>query len=256
METTTKKKYCTNCGASIESTAKFCQECGASVSFQPQRKEEFVGSVKKCPSCGSEIASFEIQCPACGHELNFISVSNSLQEFISEIEILDSRINIGSNQKNRGWSSWNANQKTWWVVLNVFCVCIPLLIYYTIPLLFPNRIPPLSIPEKAKANFIENYTFPNDRESIISAMLFIKSKITFLSSQSVNRYTLFWTRLWITKAKDLHLKSEMLLRGDVIEKNAYAEILQFESDMKEKTLIRFLIGVAIVAAFIIFVVVS
>lgn len=247
------KKFCTNCGAQIDANAKFCNECGAQNNSQNRRKEEYVGTIKKCPSCGSEIPSFAIKCPACGHELNATTVSNSLQDFISEIELVDSRINFGSKQKNHGWSSWSSSQKTWWVILNIFFVCIPLMIYSIIPLLFPNKVPPLSIPEKEKVDFIENYTFPNDRESILAAMMFIKSKITFLANGSVDQYSLFWSRLWITKAKDLHLKSQMLLKGDTIEAHTFSEILQLESKIKQKALFRFFIGLGILIAFTVFV---
>lgn len=52
------KKYCSNCGTSIDSNAKFCSECGA-----PQ-------ATSFCPNCGEQVRPQDKFCTSCGSALN------------------------------------------------------------------------------------------------------------------------------------------------------------------------------------------
>ena len=40
--------------------------------------------------------------------------------------------------------------------------------------------------EKKKESFINNYSFPNERESVLEALLFIKSQVVSLSTKPKN----------------------------------------------------------------------
>ena len=55
------------------------------------------------------------------------------------------------------------------------------------PLIKINFTPKLSREEKQLASLIENFSFPNDRESILEALVFAKEKIDFISSEKVDR---------------------------------------------------------------------
>ncbi|MDR0850748.1 MAG: SPFH domain-containing protein [Christensenellaceae bacterium] len=54
-----KKRFCTDCGASINAGAKFCNECGA--------KQTVAADV--CPKCGDKVAKGAKFCPHCGQKL-------------------------------------------------------------------------------------------------------------------------------------------------------------------------------------------
>lgn len=55
---------CNNCGAELQDNAKFCTSCGASVeSTSPQ------GGSKHCPNCGSPLAGDASFCTNCGQRV-------------------------------------------------------------------------------------------------------------------------------------------------------------------------------------------
>lgn len=53
-------KQCSQCGASMKSTAKFCPECGA---------KQQSSTTKHCPQCGVEVKATAKFCPECGEKL-------------------------------------------------------------------------------------------------------------------------------------------------------------------------------------------
>ena len=272
-----KISYCSNCGAKLIEGARFCPNCAAPVnptlhnqgttpesapevsqvvppSSYSERKQEFAGRIIKCPSCGEELPSFTAICPSCGHEINSQSVSSSLKEFINSINACDRAIANNPEPAKTGWSTWGKGAKFWWVVLNIFTFCIPLVIYLSLklikPFLFPKRVPKLSPDEKRKASLIENATFPNERESILEALIFTKSKMDFLSSEKFNNKTQYWTNLWFTKAEQLHQKAGMLLNGDKIAEKTYNEIIECKIKVQKSVNIRAIIGTIIIVLYV------
>lgn len=181
-----KRIYCSKCGQENNADAQFCQNCSAPLQNEKdsefsysERKQEYAGKIIKCPACGEELPSFTAICPACGHEINSSRVSESLDKFIAQIEECDRRITNSPEIPKKGWSTWGKWKKIGWVLLNLYFACIPLLIYVLRPLLRTDKAPALTADEKYKATIIENFPFPNDRGSILEALLFIKSKVAF-----------------------------------------------------------------------------
>ena len=151
-----------------------------------------------------------------------------------------------------GWASWNKSKRTWWVILNILFVCIPLAIYVALPLLLVKSTPKLTNEEKRMASLVENFPFPNDRESILSALVFVKEKIDFISKETINRKTAYWMRLWCAKAEQLKQKADLLFPNDPIVKESYVEIAADESRVNKTLKIKAIVGLIILIAAIVF----
>lgn len=239
--------FCINCGEENNIGARFCQNCGTFLgatdrskktekvcnedrqSMYSERKQEFAGKIIKCPSCGTELPGFTAICPDCGHEINAQRISSSLREFIDSINECDRIIANNPDSPETGWKGWGKGKKVLWIVLNAITFCIPFVIYMTFPMispfLLPKSIPKLSVDEKRKTSLIENYVFPNEREALIEAMMFIKSKMAFLASQRQSKKTLYWLNLWNTKAEQLNQRAGIILKDDKIVKSVYTDIV-------------------------------
>ena len=249
--------FCTNCGQQLADGAKFCSACGnkvdiSAVSQSGQRKMVYDGEIHKCPNCGEVINSFVSICPACGFELNSKRVSAVLQEFIKEINECEQMIASSPQAGKTGWASWSKSKRTWWVILNIFFVCIPLAIYVALPLLLVKSTPKLTKEEKRMASLVENFPFPNDRESILSALVFAKEKIDFISKETINRKNAYWMRLWCAKAEQLKQKADMLFPNDPIVKDSYAEISADETRVNKILKFKAIAGLVILIAAIVF----
>ncbi len=246
--------FCFNCGKPIMDGIKFCPNCGVSqsmASHNVQRNFEWAGTIVKCPSCGEDIPSFTAICPSCGHEFNSAKVSSVLEEFINSINECDRLIAENPNSVKTGWASWGKAKRFWWVVLNFFTSCIPLIIYLVTPLIRYNNTPRLTPEEKRKSALIENFPFPNEREALLEALLFTKSKISYLAAEKVDRKNAYWTRLWSAKGEQLYQRAEMLFEGDEIANNAYREIIAQKLRVSKTVKFRATSGVVILLVIII-----
>lgn len=251
--------FCINCGKPIVDGSKFCPNCGVSQSMaanNTQRKFEWAGTIVKCPSCGEDIPSFTAICPVCGHEFNLAKVSSVLKEFIDNINECDRLIATDSNSSKTGWVSWGKSKRIWWVILNIYLRCIPLIVYLIAPLIKCNSTPRLTPEEKKKSSLIENFPFPNEREALLEALLFVKSKISYLASEKVDRKNAYWTRLWSAKGEQLYQRAELLFEGDEIANNAYEEIIAQKRRVSKAVKLRIGSGILIILTIIFLVIFS
>lgn len=249
--------YCNNCGAKIVDGAKFCHKCGSTILVEHketdnQRRQEFAGNVIKCPACGSEIPSFTAICPSCGHEINSARVSSTMKDFTSQISQYDIAIAKSPDGPKKGWKSWGKLKKFGWVILNIYTLCIPLVIYLLLPCLGISGKSVLTAEEKAKVQFIKNYPVPNDRESILEMLLFIKAQISSLTSGKIDRNVSRWIHIWKNKADQLYERAEILFKNDKIANDAYESILVSEKKVKKSLFIRLIIVVALIVLFAVF----
>ena len=235
-------RYCPNCGRKKETSDRFCPTCGKLYPEEEtrpsfERAREYVGTVRKCPSCGADVPSFTAVCPTCGHELNAAMTNVSQQEFIEQLNQCDSLIGISARPKRKGWHSWNMTQKVLWVILNVYTLGIPCIVKGLIQGSSNHQNSSLTPQEQRKASLIENYVVPNTRESILDALLFINSKMSFLAEQKHNSETAYWSGLWMTKAKDIYEKAVIIIPNDPIAAQTYQKILNI-GEMIQKPLKR------------------
>lgn len=245
--------FCTNCGQEIQAGAKFCENCGTPTNNDvhhesSKRKIVYAGEIHKCPNCGEVINSFVSICPSCGFEINSKQVSSVLQDFIKEINKCEQMIANSPQSVKILRGFWNAVKRLLWVLLNVFFLCIPLAIHATRSLFSVKSTPKLTNDERNMASLIESFPFPNDRESILNALVFAKEKIEFLSQKTVNRKNAYWMRLWCTKAKQLKQKADLLFPNDPIVKECYAVIsadeVRVNRTLKFKAIVSLLISIS------------
>lgn len=249
--------FCSNCGQQLDDKAKFCSACGTARLVQQtanenKRKTVYEGEIRKCPNCGEVIDAFTAKCPACGFELNSKKVSSALQDFIREINECEKAIANSPTSGKSGRSSWSKGKRFGWVVLNIFFLGIPLVIYLALPLVTMKSTPKLTTEEKRMASLIENFSFPNDRESILSALVFAKEKIDFISKETINRKTAYWMRLWCAKAEQLKQKADLLFPNDSIVRDSYNEITADENRVNKVIKVKAIVGLVLLIAAIMF----
>lgn len=248
--------YCSNCGQLIAEKAKFCPSCGTPHQAQPTPQEEnrktvYEGKIRKCPNCGENLSSLTAICPACGHEFSSVQVDEDLYEFSKRIDAFDDQIaRLPKTNSRTGWASWSTGWRIGWIVLNVYTLCIPLF-FYAIVRLFKKFSFELTPEERNKAAFIENYVFPNEREALIEALFFIKTKITFLAGGPANRNTMYWANIWSNKATTIYAKASIVLHGDTLSERTFAEIQNEKKRIANKCIWRPVITIGVVAILII-----
>ena len=86
----------------------------------------------------------------------------------------------------------------------------------------------------------------------MSALIFAKEKIDFISKESINRKTAYWMRLWCTKAEQLKQKADLLFPDDSIVKDSYNEITADENRVNRTIKIKAIVGLVILVIVVVF----
>lgn len=202
---------CPKCGKLSILNSKFCSRCGTEFGKNEENKrEEFIGKVYKCPNCGTEIPSLTAHCPGCGIELNSSRTAEEAKIFIGKVLACDQRIDNSTTNPKSGWSSWSTWGKIGWVILNLYTICIPLIIYLLVNSPSAKSYDKLTYEEKEKVNLINGYLFPDDRGTILEVLMFIDNQVQNLASQRINGKSLYWMMVWKNKADQLAQKSKLL----------------------------------------------
>lgn len=200
--------FCSNCGQKLAEEARFCFSCGTSVkelhkNEKEQRRTVYEGDVHKCPNCGEVLNSFVAICPACRFEFREAKISESIKEFINLVDESEKKI----PQFRTG-------------IFERVGVAL-------------NASPKLSAEEKKLVSLIENFPFPNDRESILAAFVYTKEKVAFISQRRIDRRSVHWLKLWRTKAEQLKQRADILFPNDTVIQQSYTEILDAEEKVKK-----------------------
>jgi len=97
--------FCSKCGSKNINDAVFCSKCGTKLETnnsdknnpivrseeKSRRKIVYKGELQKCPNCGENLNSFEAICPSCGCEIRSSNSTNTLKEFIQELQSLEAK---------------------------------------------------------------------------------------------------------------------------------------------------------------------
>ena len=244
--------YCPECGAQVRQNAKFCSSCGISLieDFDSsERKVEYAGVVRKCPSCGAPVNSFTAICPECGYELTSTHINPTIKEFTEQLKICDQEIANESTPKlPGGYSTWSKNGKTWWVIANIFLACWPLIIYWIVRAVKSSKLK-FTPGQVKKAAFVNNFTFPNNREVIIEALIIIAQRMSILSAEGINGLTEYWEKIWYRKAVQLYQKSEFSMANDQTASKAFKEIQSIDKEFKKSKMIKTIVIILAIAVF-------
>lgn len=240
---------CSKCREKVSADSKFCPKCGEPTDrTESVQRQSFVREIKKCPNCGAIIDSYTAKCPDCGVELNNTENGKSNIRVFSE-RIIQYDKNIAS-QKGGSWETWGIAKRIGWIILNIYTICIPLLIY-----LNKKKNSPRGIEEAEKKSFIQNYTFPNDRQSILDALIFVKDKLFAITMDGASANNFEWAKIWRNKAEQLYQQAEILFSGDKIAKDAYQSSINYfrqieEAKRKQTTRIILIVICVIVTSFV------
>ena len=241
--------FCINCGQQIVEGAKFCHFCGSSqtgVSSNTQREIVFEGTIHKCPFCGEFVESLNTKCPSCGNEFRDKKIDESLQKFIDEITKWD----ISNENNNR-----NNQIPIPLIIIIIYttfsivmcCVPLPLLpILIWILSILPYK---LSTQDKIKETLIKNYIVPNERESILELLLFIKQRVDYISSNKTTCKNQYLIELWTSKATQIYSQADAIIKSDDTANQIYNSILDKKNNFTRKR-IKKIVCLGIISIFI------
>lgn len=240
--------FCPNCGRKIEADTHFCPGCGRKVEEDaPQksvRTQVYQGELHKCPSCGATVPSLTAICPECGHEFKSAQYASTMQEFTDKLREFDAAIAYAPQEK-AGWSSWTTAGKVWWVILNIYTFCIPLVIYS-----FKNKGYKAGSKAQQKASYIETFVFPNERETILQALLFAQSQVSLYSTNDTSGDNSYWEKVWFNKATQLHKIAQIIIPNDQVAIQAYSDIVSMNRKFNKRHIIKYLIILGLIVALV------
>ncbi len=223
--------YCPNCGAKTARKAAFCVKCGKPLkesgdynragSFESQNTAR---NTRKCPSCGAEVPSLTAECPYCGQEFNSGYVAASVRDFADSLSEYDNRAaSMG------GWRTWGVAKKIGWVILNIYTLCIPLIVSSS-----KHKRGSARQVDSEKAAFVKNYVFPSEKEAIVEGLLFVKGQITALCDGAAGAHASYWEKIWMGKAQQLNEKARVLLQSDIAAQSLFNEIVALDTEFQKR----------------------
>lgn len=188
----------------------------------------------QCSKCGHSLADEMKYCPQCGAVNKALHPGEagseggrplpaSLQAFIAELEDYERLIAEEKKGHQEG-----AGEKKKIIVL-------------------PQEKTVLTLGERRKAALIQNYAFQNDEETILEALLFVKSRVSLLTLEKKDKRTAYWAQLWMARAEEFYERGRALLPAEARVQKAYDEILRdgrkVEAVVKRRDIVREMICV-------------
>lgn len=193
----------------------YCSKCG-----RPLADE-----MKYCPQCGAESKGWH---PGEAGREGGRPLPPSLRAFIAELE--DYERLIAEEKKDSGEG---ARKKKKIEIL-------------------PPEMTVLTLGERRKAALIQNYAFQNDEETILEALLFVKSRVSLLTLEKWDKKTAYWAHLWMARAEEFYERGRALLPADTRVPKAYNEILRegrkVKAAVKRRDTVRNIAGILTLAA--------
>lgn len=251
--------FCVKCGEELLDGALYCGKCGKRTEvtkgfdFKVYNEKELSDfKIKRCPSCGQGIPSFVTRCPACDNELSSIKNSETLLDFVSKVNACEEEIAKQETKPSEHSSSASKNDRLIvWIIFNIIFLGIPYFVSMILPAMKIHIRPKFSYEENELILLIQNFTVPNDRESILETLIYVKEKIDYLSNENPNNKNLFWLRLWNSKSEQIKEKADLLFPNDEVVKKSLQEIAFDKKRVNKKLYVK-----AVIASLLIFIIVS
>lgn len=196
-----------------------CKACG----------EEFAEGSKYCPACGAAADSTEQgysstrkqvfvgevrKCPSCGSEL---------QSLAAICPTCGYELNSGKlNSSVRKLAELLEDGEKWG--------------YLT---------------RERKTNMIETHPIPNDKESIVEFLYYIKMRLAAMTNDKITGDLAYWNTVWKMKADNIYQKAQVILKNDPMVEQVYKEICEIFDSIKakytRKKFVRLIVGLAALA---------
>lgn len=221
--------FCINCGQRLQEGAKFCANCGKAVNNNStaQRKITYEGEVHKCPNCGAVVNSFIANCPACGYEFRGTKASNTIKEFASKLENIETKREY---EKPRGLFAKLSSQQT------------------------------ISKADEQKISLIKSFPVPNTKEDMLEFMILATSSMRMSVYDSTNNTISKGEKevnaAWLAKAEQVYEKAKRVYSAsDVFTEinEIYNQCLEKIKKTRKKGIIKWILRLSSVTLIWIFV---
>jgi hypothetical protein len=199
--------------------------------------------MSNCEYCGALLAPGDKVCSRCGAPVSGQRISESVKDFESLLIGVSDGNSISYLRKST-FQNASVLGKIGIILLWILLFPVMLFIYIFRKYVVSSRH--LSESDNKKANIIGNYTFTNDRETLLEALIFIRTQIDILGEMKKDGYTAFWIKLWTSKAEQTYEKSKVALGDDTTAKDIFSKIKKESETLLNRNRLSF--GLTLAAA--------
>ena len=167
--------------------------------------------MSNCEYCGALIKSTDAFCPQCGAPIKGADISESVKEFERLLIEAGGTDKIEYSRRN-SFEEASVPGKILWIFL--WIAFWPILIFVYIFSKYNFGTKNLTPSESKRANIISNYTFSNERKTLLEALVFIETQIDILAEHKPVAYSKYWINLWTSKAEQVFSKANLAVGED------------------------------------------
>ena len=208
--------------------------------------------MSKCDYCGALLQPTDSFCPQCGAPVKEADISESVKEF-ERLLIEAGGTDKIEYQRRNSFEEASVAGKICWIFLWILFWPIFVFIYIFMKYSFgPKNLTPS---ESKRANIISNYTFSNDRKTLLEALIFIETQIDILAELRRDAYSKYWINLWTSKAEQVASKAKLSVGEDVTINEIFTRIKSRSKKLVSETGVAFvakLVVAASVTAFLVY----
>ena len=188
--------------------------------------------MSNCEYCGTLLKPGDAFCPKCGAPVKGADISESVKDFERQLIEAGGTDKIEYTRRN-SFEDAPVPGKIAWIFLWIFLWPVLLFVYIIRKFNFGTRN--LSPVDSKRANIVSNYTFTNDRKTLLEALIFIETQIDILAEQKRDGYTNFWINLWTSKAEQVYSKAKLSVGEDVTVGEIFNRIKSRSQGLVKKT---------------------
>ena len=202
--------------------------------------------MSNCEYCGALIKPTDSFCPQCGAPIKGADISESVKEFERLLIEAGGTDKIEYSRRN-SFEEASVTGKILWIFL--WIAFWPILIFVYIFSRYNFGTKNLTPSESKRANIISNYTFSNERKTLLEALVFIETQIDILAEHKPDAYSKYWINLWTSKAEQVFSKANLAVGEDPTIGEIFKRIKERSEKLVKKTSLMFAakLAVAVVA---------